>query len=73
MGGGELFELTDLNALHREIEFPAIGIPTFTAWPHGAHGAQLPPLQGGLDPLQVRVTDVEMADEPSGGFRQAGG
>jgi hypothetical protein len=63
MGGGELFELADRNALHREIEFP------------GHHHANLYSVAR-MEPMvrnfilskgieircQVRVTDVEMAD-----------
>ena len=37
MGGGELFELTDQNSLHREIEFP--GPPPFQPLQRGAYGA----------------------------------
>ena len=63
MGGGELFELTDQNSLHRAIEFP------------GHHHANLYSVAR-MEPMvrnfllskgisihcQVRVTDVEMAD-----------
>jgi hypothetical protein len=63
MGGGELFELTDRNSLHRAIEFP------------GHHHANLYSVAR-MEPMvrtfllskgisiycQIRVTDVEMAD-----------
>jgi hypothetical protein len=67
MGGGELFELTDQNSLHRGIEFP------------GHHHASLynvarmepmvrrflPP---GVTSSEARITDVEAADGHSGGW-----
>jgi hypothetical protein len=63
MGGGELFELTDLNALHREIEFPGHRHSNLYSV------ARMEPMvrnfllsKGVSIHCQVRVTDVEMAD-----------
>ena len=63
MGGGELFELTDLNALHREIEFPGHRHSNLYSV------ARMEPMvrnfllsEGVSIHCQVRVTDVEMAD-----------
>jgi hypothetical protein len=63
MGGGELFELTDLNALHREIEFPGHRHSNLYSV------ARMEPMvrnfllsKGVSIHCRVRVTDVEMAD-----------
>lgn len=63
MGGGELFELTDRNSLHREIEFPGHRHSNLYSV------ARMEPMvrsfllsRGVSIHCQVRVTDVEMAD-----------
>ncbi|MGE5255409.1 MAG: FAD-dependent oxidoreductase [Hyphomicrobiales bacterium] len=63
MGGGELFELTDRNALHREIEFPGHRHSNLYSV------ARMEPMvrnflisKGISIHCQVRITDVEMAD-----------
>jgi hypothetical protein len=63
MGGGELFELTDLNALHREIDFPGHRHSNLYSV------ARMEPMvrnfllsKGVSIHCRVRVTDVEMAD-----------
>ena len=62
MGGGELFELTDLNALHREIEFPGHRHSNLYSV------ARMEPMvrnfllsKGVSIHCQMRVTDVEMS------------
>lgn len=63
MGGGELFELTDQNSLHRGIEFPGHRHANLYSV------ARMEPMvrsfllsRGVSIHCQVRVTDVEMAD-----------
>jgi hypothetical protein len=63
MGGGELFELTDQNSLHRGIEFPGHRHSNLYSV------ARMEPMvrsfllsRGVSIHCQVRVTDVEMAD-----------
>jgi hypothetical protein len=63
MGGGELFDLADRNALHREIEFPGHRHSNLYSV------ARMEPMvrnflltKGISIHCQVRVTDVEMAD-----------
>ena len=63
MGGGELFELADRNALHREIEFPGHRHSNLYSV------ARMEPMvrnfllsKGVSIHCQVRITDVEMAD-----------
>jgi hypothetical protein len=63
MGGGELFDLTDRNSLHREVEFPGHRHSNLYSV------ARMEPMvrsfllsKGVSIHCQVRITDVEMAD-----------
>jgi hypothetical protein len=63
MGAGDLFELTDRNTLHREIEFPGhrhANLYSVARMEPMVHGFLLS--KGISIQCQVRVTDVEMAD-----------
>ena len=63
MGGGELFELTDQNSLHRGIEFPGHRHANLYSVARMEPMARSFLLSRGVSiHCQVRVTDVEMAD-----------
>jgi len=63
MGGGELFELTDRNALHREIDFPGHRHSNLYSVARMEPMVRNFLLSKGISiHCQVRITDVEMAD-----------
>jgi hypothetical protein len=63
MGGGELFELTDQNSLHRAIEFPGHRHANLYSVARMEPMVRNFLLSKGISIYcQVRVTDVEMAD-----------
>ena len=63
MGGGELFELTDQNSLHRGIEFPGHRHSSLYSVARMEPMVRSFLLSRGVGiHCQVRVTDVEMAD-----------
>jgi hypothetical protein len=63
MGGGELFELTDQNSLHRGIEFPGHRHSNLYSVARMEPMVRSFLLSRGISiHCQVRVTDVEMAD-----------
>jgi hypothetical protein len=63
MGGGDLFKLTDQNALHREIEFPGHCHANLYSVARMEPMVRNHLLAKGISiHCQVRVTDIEMAD-----------